>query len=106
MGSEGFSRFPSPHSLVGSDEFVPKSIVPTVSAVFLLDQVLACTESATSEYSNTSQCLSAPLGWPGRAKFILNGLRWEKNQRTYRSYTTTAWRLFLSGRNANLFLLI
>ena len=50
-----------------------------MSAVFLLDQVLACTESATSEYSNTSQCLSALLGRPGRAKFILNGLRqWEK----------------------------
>ena len=30
MGSEGFSRFPSPHSHVGSDEFVPKSIVFTV----------------------------------------------------------------------------
>ena len=30
MGLEGFSRFPSLHSLVGSDGFVPKSIVPTV----------------------------------------------------------------------------
>ena len=30
VGSEGFSRFPSPHSLVGSDGFVPMSIVPTV----------------------------------------------------------------------------
>jgi len=33
VGSEGFPRFPSPHSLVGSDEFVPKSIVPTVKAI-------------------------------------------------------------------------
>jgi len=31
VGSEGFSRFPSRHSLVGSDGFVPKSIVPTVT---------------------------------------------------------------------------
>jgi len=33
VGSEGFSRFPSPHSLVsvGSDGFVFKSIVPTVT---------------------------------------------------------------------------
>jgi len=30
VGSEGFSRFPSPHSLVGSDGCVPESIVPTV----------------------------------------------------------------------------
>jgi len=43
-----------------------------------LDQVLACTESATSEYSTTSQCLSALLGRSGRVKFILNGLRWKK----------------------------
>ena len=41
-----------------------------MSAVFLFDQVLACTESATSEYSTTSQCLSALLGRPGRVKFI------------------------------------
>ena len=34
-----------------------------MSAVFSLDQVLACTESATSEYLTTSQCLSALLGW-------------------------------------------
>ena len=27
MGSEGFSRFPSPYSLVGSDGFVPMSII-------------------------------------------------------------------------------
>ena len=33
--SEGFSRFPSPHSLVGTDEFVPKSIVPTVELRYL-----------------------------------------------------------------------
>jgi len=57
------------------------------------DIVLACTESATSEYSTTSQCLGALLGRPGRVKFILNGLRWKKNQRTYHSYTTSAWRL-------------
>jgi len=36
VGSKGFSRFPSPHSnthfeLVGSDNFVPKSIFPTVT---------------------------------------------------------------------------
>ena len=30
VGWEGFSRFLSPQSLVGSDWFVPKSIVPTV----------------------------------------------------------------------------
>ena len=30
VGSEGLSRFQSPHSLVGSDEFVLKLIVPTV----------------------------------------------------------------------------
>ena len=47
-----------------------------MSAVFSLNQVLACTESATSEYSTTSQCLSALLGRSGRVKFILNGLRW------------------------------
>ena len=45
---------------------------------FSFDQVLACTESATSEYSTTSQCLSALLGRPGRVKFILKGLRWKK----------------------------
>ena len=50
-----------------------------MSAVFLLDQVLACTECAKSEYSTMSQCLSALLGRPGRIKFILNGLRWKKN---------------------------
>jgi len=32
------------------------------STVFLLDQVLACTEYATSGYSNTSQCVSALPG--------------------------------------------
>jgi len=31
VGSEGFSRFPSPHLLVGSDGFGPKSIVPTIT---------------------------------------------------------------------------
>jgi len=41
-----------------------------MSAVFSLEQVLAGTESATSEYSTTSQCLSALLGRPGRVKFI------------------------------------
>ena len=59
-----------------------------MSAVFFLDQVLACTESATSEYSTPSQCLSALQGRPGRVKFILNGLRWQKNQCTHHSYTT------------------
>ena len=43
-----------------------------MSAVFSLDQVLTCTESATSEYLTTSQCLSALLGRSGRVKFILN----------------------------------
>jgi len=42
--------------------------VQSRSAIFLLDQVLACTKSATSEYS--SQCLSALLGRPGRVKFV------------------------------------
>jgi len=72
-----------------------------MSAIFLLDQVLACMESATLEYSTTSQCLSAPLGRPGRVKFILNGLRWKKNQRTYHAYTTIVRRLamcLVSGR--------
>jgi len=31
VGSKGFSRFLSPHSLVGSNVFVPMSIVPTVA---------------------------------------------------------------------------
>ena len=35
---------------------------PCTSDVFLLNQVLTCTESATSECSTTSQCLSALLG--------------------------------------------
>ena len=43
-----------------------------------LDQVLACTDSATSDNSATSQCLSALLGRPERVMFILNGLRWKK----------------------------
>jgi len=49
-----------------------------MSAIFSLDQVLALTESITSEYSTTSKCLSARLGRPGRVKFILNSLRWKK----------------------------
>jgi len=36
VGSEGFSRFPSPHSLAGSDGFVPMSIVPTVTRMSLV----------------------------------------------------------------------
>jgi len=36
VGSAGFSWFPSPHSLVGSDGSVPKSIVPTVRGSWLL----------------------------------------------------------------------
>jgi len=34
VGSEGFSRFPNPHSFVGSDGYVPMSIVPTVRPRF------------------------------------------------------------------------
>ena len=55
-----------------------------MSAVFSLDQILACMESATSGYSTTSQCLSALLGRPGRVKFILKrrltwgGARWRR----------------------------
>ena len=64
-----------------------------MSAFFSLDQVLAYTESATSEYSTTSQCLSVLLGRSGRVKFILNDFRWKKTHRNYHSYTTTAWRL-------------
>ena len=51
---------------------------PSMSTAFSLDQVLACTESATSEYSTTSHCLSALLGRSGRVKFILNDLGWKK----------------------------
>ena len=57
----------------------PKSVVRVIrgvasmSAVFSLHQVLACTESATSEYSTTSQCLGALLGWPGRVKLYMCG---------------------------------
>jgi len=74
---------------------------PYMTAVFLFDQILACTESATSEYSTTSQCLSALLGRPGRAKCILDGLRWgkQKKQRTNHSHTTTAWWLSTRGCN-------
>jgi len=66
-----------------------------MSAVFLLDQVLACTESATSEYSTTSQCLSALLvTGPARESEVYSKRpQMEKNQRTYRTYTTTVWRL-------------
>ena len=39
-------------------------------AVFSLDQVLACTESATSQYSTLSQCLRALLGRPGNQSKI------------------------------------
>jgi len=46
VGSEGFSRFPSPHSLVGSDGFVPMSIVPTVSGL-RQDVVMLCDASRT-----------------------------------------------------------
>jgi len=49
-----------------------------MSAVFSLDLVLACMESATSEYSTTSQCLSALLGHSGRVQFILDSFRWEQ----------------------------
>ena len=50
-----------------------------------LDQVLACTDSATSDNSATSQCLSALLGRSERVKFILNGLRWKKKKPTHLS---------------------
>ena len=53
-----------------------------MSAVFSLDQVLASTESANSEYSTTFQCRCALLGRPGKVKFILNGLRWTKTNAT------------------------
>jgi len=66
---------------------------PSISAVFC-GQALASTESTTSGQSSTSQCLSALPGRLGRGKFILDGLGWkDKNQRTYYSYTTTAWWL-------------
>ena len=58
---------------------------PSMSAVFLSEQVLACTESATSEYSITSQCLSALLGRPGRVKIILDGFKWQKENPTHLS---------------------
>jgi len=68
---------------------------PSMSAVpvFLYDQNLACTESAMSEYSTTSQCLSALLSRPGRVKFVPGGLRCKKkNQRTCQSHTNTVAR--------------
>ena len=43
---------------------------PSMSAVFSLDQVLACTESITSEYSTTSQCLS--VLWAGQTEWSLS----------------------------------
>jgi len=65
------------------------------------EQVLACTASATSEYSTTSQCFSALLSQLGRVKFILDGLRWKKiNKRTYQSHTTTGRRLSTIPRSA------
>jgi len=48
---------------------------PSMSAVFLFDQVLGSTESATSKYSTSSQCLNVLLGRRGRVKFIIEGLR-------------------------------
>jgi len=42
-----------------------------MSAICLFEEVLARTESASSEYSTMSQCLSALLGRPGRVKFTL-----------------------------------
>ena len=63
---------------------------PSMSASFC-DQVLAYTKSVTSEYSTTSQCLSALLGRLERVNFVLDVLRWELNQRTYHSCATTAW---------------
>ena len=88
MGSQGFSRFPSPHSLVSSDGFVPMLIVPTVLLYFsnrdvdigdlvqsfrLLECVSKCTQHVTPHN------LFLQFHFPS---------------------------LFLSGRNANLFLLI
>jgi len=57
-----------------------------MSAVFLFDQVLACTESATSAYLTASQFLSAPLGRPEKVKFILDCLRWIKNEPAHLSH--------------------
>jgi len=89
-----FGQRHGPYSSAHRIWVLPKTVRPSMSAVFSLDQVLTCTESATSEYSTTSQCFSTLLGRPGRVKFILDGLRWGKNnQRTYHSYTTTALRL-------------
>jgi len=41
----------------------------------MFNQALACTESATSGYSTTSQCIRALLGQPGRVKFIRGARR-------------------------------
>ena len=78
-----------------------------MSTVFVFDQVLAYTESATSEYSTTSQCLSALLGRSGRVEFI----RWEKKTNepitpyhyclaTHQPNTAAARRNSLRGRGA------
>jgi len=72
MGSEGFSRFPSPHSLVGSDGFVPVSIVPTVSLHITSAHALKChthiifvcikSHSHTHIHNGTVKChFSSPL---------------------------------------------
>ena len=37
MGSEGFSRFPNPYSLVGSDGFVPMSIIYIHIYIYIYD---------------------------------------------------------------------
>ena len=70
-----------PHPLWGSSREQRKPSMPA-STVFY-----GYTESATS---GTSWCL---IALPGR-KFVLDSLGWKKiNQRTYYSYTTTAWWL-------------
>jgi len=66
---------------------------PSAVCVFC-GQALSSTESATSGQSATSPCLSALPGQLGKGKFVLDGLGWkDKDQRTYYSYTTTAWWL-------------
>ena len=59
MGSEGFSRFLSPHSLVGSDGFVPMSIVLTVTHTHiqefdLLDKELQHTATHCNALQHTA----------------------------------------------------
>jgi len=77
----------------------PKSVVRVIMGSIVdrpwqpsfREQVLSFTESATSEYSIMSHCLSALLGRRGRVMFVLDGLTWKKiNQRTYYSHTNTA----------------